>query len=178
MKGIAVVLLAGVILFLIGSGCDESSSSGGEEQGTTTEAKSSPATPKQRVQEAVGDEVHASGYAGDLKILDVSFEGTEARVTAKTPEGGFEGAKCGDLADGAQAVFETIYNDGGWKGGAALSYYGGLVDRATGKELPNANTGIYTMPAGQARQIDWSDEDALMNIDWSVYRTFCHPALQ
>jgi hypothetical protein len=34
------------------------------------------------------------------------------------------------------------------------------------------------MPAAQAKQIDWSDDDALLNIDWSIYRDFCHPALQ
>jgi hypothetical protein len=28
------------------------------------------------------------------------------------------------------------------------------------------------------KQIDWSNEDALLNIDWSNYRDFCHPALQ
>ena len=81
------------------------------------------------------------------------------------------------LDDGAQAIFETIYNDAGWNGGAAIVYQGGLVDSATGQELPDANTGIYTMPAGQATGIDWSNEDALLNIDWSVYRNYCHRAL-
>jgi hypothetical protein len=59
-----------------------------------------------------------------------------------------------------------------------LVYKGGLVSKATGKALPNVNTGIFTMPAGQANQINWSDDDALSNIDWSIYRDFCHPALQ
>jgi hypothetical protein len=52
------------------------------------------------------------------------------------------------------------------------------VDSRTGEDLPDANTGIYTMPAGLAGQIDWSDEDGLLNIDWSNYRDFCHPALE
>jgi hypothetical protein len=34
------------------------------------------------------------------------------------------------------------------------------------------------MPAGQAKQINWSDEDALLNIDWTLYCDFCHPALE
>jgi hypothetical protein len=34
------------------------------------------------------------------------------------------------------------------------------------------------MHAGEANQIDWSDDDALANIDWSIYRDFCHPALE
>ena len=106
------------------------------------------------------------------------FEGAEVLVTAQTPEGGLEGASCGDLDDGAQAIFETIYNDAGWKRGAGLFYEGGLVDSTTGEELPERITGTYTMPAGQARRIEWSDEDVLLNIDWSNYRDFCHAALQ
>lgn len=181
MKTLVGVFLAGSILILIGSGCGESSTSAerttNERKSSTSTRAQSPSTPKERVREALGDEVHAGGYAGDLEIMDVSFEGTEAQVSAKTPEGGFSGASCGDLDDGAQAVFETVYNDARWKGGAAIVYKGGLVDSATGKELPYANTGIFTMPAGQAKQIDWSAEDALSNIDWSIYRDFCHPAL-
>jgi len=141
-------------------------------------SEAAPSTPKERLQNAVGDEVHAGGYAGDLQIQDVSFEGREAQVTVETPEGGFQGASCGDLDDGAQAIFETIYNDADWNGGVAIIYKGGLVDRATGQELPDANTGIFTIHAGQAQRIDWTDEDALSYIDWSIYRDFCHPALQ
>jgi hypothetical protein len=40
------------------------------------------------------------------------------------------------------------------------------------------NTGIFTMHARDASQIDWSNDDALnYNIAWSNYRDFCHPAL-
>jgi hypothetical protein len=138
-----------------------------------------PATPRERVREAIGDEVAAGGYAGDLEIRDVTFEGREVQVIATTPEGGLQGASCGDLNDGAQAVFTEIYRDAGWPGGAALLYQGGLVSTQTGEELPDANTGIFTMPAPLARQIDWSNDDALnFNIDWSNFRDFCHPALQ
>jgi hypothetical protein len=136
------------------------------------------ATPKDRVRDAIGDEVSASGYAGDLEIRNVAFEGSEAQVTVTTPEGGFQGVSCGDLDDGAQTIFQKIYDEAGWKRGAAIVYQGGLVDSSTGKDLPNANTGIFTMLTGQARQIDWSDDDALANIDWSIYRDFCHPALK
>jgi hypothetical protein len=181
MKTLVSVFLAGSILILIGSGCGDSSTSAGGTTGegsTTPTATESPATPEERVREAIGDEVKAGGYAGDLEVKDVTFEGKEAQVTVKTPEGGLEGASCGDLDDGAQAVFETIYNDAEWKGGAVTIFQGGLVDTQTGQELPDVNTGIYTIHAGKARQIDWSDEDALLNIDWSNYRDFCHPALQ
>jgi hypothetical protein len=144
---------------------------------STTTAASIPSTPRERVRQAVGGQVHAGGYAGDLQVKEVSFEGTAAHVIAKTPEGGFQGPSCGDLDTGTRAILEKIYNDGGWNGGAVVVYQGGLVNSATGAALPTATTGIYTMPAGQARQIDWSNSDALLNIDWSIYRDFCHPAL-
>jgi hypothetical protein len=139
-------------------------------------------SPRERVKAALGDEVEAGGYAGDLKITEVTFGEVfgepGARVTAKTPEGGVEGVSCGDLDDGARAVFEKIYDDANWKGSAVLTYQGGLVDSSTGQDLPNAITGVFIMPPLRAEQIDWSDEDALSNIDWLNYRDYCHLALQ
>jgi major membrane immunogen (membrane-anchored lipoprotein) len=178
MQRIAVILLAGSILCLIGSGCGGSSASGNTEQGTTTKAKSSPATPQERVKEAVGDTVHAGGYAGDVKIDDVSHYQNFVTVTAETPQGGLEGAKCGDLDTAAGAIFEKVYKDTGWKGNATINFQGGLVNKATGKKLPHEQTGNFSIDPGQAKQIDWSNGDALANIDWSIYRDFCHPALQ
>jgi hypothetical protein len=136
------------------------------------------ATPKDRVRDEIGDTVDASGYAGDLEVSNVSFEGDEAYVTLTTPEGGLQGASCEDLDDGAEAVFAKLYDDAGWKRGAVVIYKGGLVDSSTGEDLPNVNTGIYTMPARQAKRIDWSDDDVILVIDWSIYRDFCHPALK
>jgi hypothetical protein len=187
MKTLVGVALMGSILIVIGSGCGEDSSSGSADKTTTAKAeKSEPPppppppkeTPKDRVRDEVGDEVSAGGYAGDVKINQLSFSDSEVRVTAQTPEGGFSGPSCGDLDKGAQAIFKEIYDDTGWKKGAHINYEGGLVDSATGKDLPHADTGSFTMPAGQAREIDWSDDDVLLNIDWSIYREFCHPALQ
>lgn len=137
-----------------------------------------PPTPQQRVREAVGAQVQAGGYAGELSIRQVSFEAAEVQVTVQTPAGGLEGASCADLDSGAEAVFKTIYGPGAWRGGAAIVYQGGLVDSATGEELPEANTGIFTMPASQAGRIDWSNEDSLLNINWALYRDFCHRALK
>jgi hypothetical protein len=181
---VGVLFVIGAISDAVGGGSDTQSASSTTSESTTaprtttTEAQSKPASPKERVREAVGGEVHAGGYAGDVQIEDVSFEGAEAQVTAKTPEGGFQGASCGDLNDGAQAIFQKIYNEGGWTGGAVIVYHGGLVSSATGQELPSVNTGIFTMPAARAQQINWSSDDTLLNIDWSIYRDFCHPALQ
>src|SRR5262245_6164822 len=44
-------------------------------------------TPKDRVRDEIGDTVKAGGYAGDLEIRNVAFEGREAQVTVTTPEG-------------------------------------------------------------------------------------------
>jgi hypothetical protein len=182
MKTLVGIVLAASILILTGSACGGSSSGSANTESKATSTKPppppAPATPPDRVRDELGDKVSAGGYAGDVKIQNVAFSKTEAQVTATTPEGGFSGPSCGDLNDGAQAIFKKIYHDAGWKKGAVLVYKGGLVSKATGKALPNVNTGIFTMPAGQAKQINWSDDDALSNIDWSIYRDFCHPALQ
>ena len=155
-----------------------------EEEATTEEATTEEATteeapsPQDKLREALGDKVEAEGFAGDLEVKDVTFAGGEAQVIVITPEGGLEGPSCADLDDGARAVFEKVYNEGGWPGRSVLGYQGGLVDSSTGEELPDVHTGIFTMPANKARAIDWTDEDVLLNIDWSLYRDFCHPALK
>ena len=78
------------------------------------------------------------------------------------------------------AIFSAIYGDAEWKKtGTVIVYKGGLVDSKTGQELPDANTGIYTIKQGEASQIDWSDQDTIdFSIDWSLYRDFVHPALE
>ena len=169
MRTVVGIFLAGTILILIGSGCGESSTSA--DQTTAT-------TPEQRLQDELGEEVQGSGDIGVLEVQAVDVKSNAARVTVQPPGGSFQGANCGDLDDGAQAVFATIYNDAGWKGDATVVYVGGIVNEATGKELPGARTGLFTITADQAEQIDWADEDALSDIDWSTYRKFCHQALQ
>ena len=83
-----------------------------------------------------------------------------------------------DLNDGAQAVFETIYNDAGWKGGALLVYQGGLVDTSTGEELPDKNAGSPPcLPVRQDRSLGPTRKRSLI-IDWSNYRDYCHQALE
>jgi hypothetical protein len=184
MKTHVGVALVGSILILSGSGCGGSSSSSADQTTTGSKATTTKppppakATPKDRVRDELGDEVKAGGYAGDVKIQNVDFIYGEVQVTATTPKGGLNGPGCGDLDDGAKAIFQKIYDDAGWRKGASIGYEGGLVSKATGKEVPNVNTGIFTMSAGQSKRIDWSDDDALSNIDWSIYRSFCHPALQ
>ena len=105
------------------------------------------------MREAVGSEVEAGGWAGTLEVQDVSFDGNEAQITVTTPEGGFSGASCGDLNDGAEAVFVKIYDDAGWNGGAAVVFKGGLVDTSTGQPVPDVNTGIFMSVMPGARML-------------------------
>ena len=146
---------------------------------TTTASKptTTASTPKQRVKESVGDTVAAGGYAGDVKIKKVDFYGDFVGVTAETPEGGLQGPSCDDLDTASGAIFEKVYNGTGWKGHAVIEFHGGLVSKATGKPS-NDETGSSSMTPGQAKQINWSSSDQLSNIDWSIYRDYCHPALR
>lgn len=151
---------------------------------TTTQTKHTkkpkvrrPSTPRQRVRLAVGHSVDAGGYAGTLKITGLSFAGNVVDLVASTPQGGFDGPKCGDLDAGAQAIFQKIYDGTGWKGAASIAYVGGLVSTVTGKPLPHAETGGSRISAAEASQINWSNSNQLSNINWSLYRTFCVPAL-
>lgn len=182
--GVVVLFFTGIGA-LSGGGNDTSAATAD----TTTEAKAAAepttqettvtaSTPKDRVRKAIGSEVDASGYAGTLQIQDVAFEGREAQVTVTTPGGGFQGASCDDLNDGAKAVWAKVYNDAGWNGGALVVFKGGLVSTVTGEDLPDVNTGIFTIHADQAARISWANDDSLYNIDWSYYRDFCHPALK
>lgn len=57
-----------------------------ESEANAPPPEASASTPKERVRQALGDEVSASGYAGDVQIHDVLFEGAEVLVTAQTPE--------------------------------------------------------------------------------------------
>lgn len=183
---IAIITLAVVVGLVILVAVIPTSENDGEEASppppSATQAPPPPppaATPQSRVRDAIGDSVDAGGYAGELEVRGVAFGRREVEVIVTTPEGGFEGASCGDLDDGAKAVFQKIYDDAGWNGSAVLIYQGGLVSTQTGEELPDANIGIFTMPAKLANQIDWSNDDAIdFNIDWSNYRDFCHPALE
>jgi hypothetical protein len=140
--------------------------------------KPKPKKPKQRVKDALNEEIDAGGYAGELDVKDFFVGTREVNVTVETPEGGFQGASCNDLNDGARAVFRRIYGDADWKHDSVVVFEGSLVSKETGKDLPDAKTGIFTLRGGQARRIDWSDEEAISNIDWSLYRDFCHPALK
>jgi hypothetical protein len=171
----ALIALVGLMLT---GGCGESSGSDSQPD-TAADAGSAPdsASPRQRVRDALED---AKGPVEDPRVTRVEFGRKELTVTAKTPEGGFQGASTKDLDRQAGAIFAAIYGDAGWrKTGAVVVFKGGLVNSKTGEDLPDVNTGIYTIKRGEARQIDWSDDDAInYTIDWSLYRDFAHPALK
>lgn len=98
----------------------------------------------------------------------------------KTPEGGFQGPSTGDLNREAAAVFQAVYGKSKYPADSETTvvFKGGLVSRATGKDLPDDNTGIFTLTASDAHEIDWSDDSIDGVIDWTIYRDFASPALK
>lgn len=135
-------------------------------------------SPGQRVREALGDSVSSDVAVGDSEVRSVDVNGQLAVVTLSTPEGGFEGPSTDDTDGLASAALAKVYEDGEWTGAAFVEFRGGLVDSATGRDLPNAPTANYRVERSAAKQIDWSDEEVLFSIDWSIYRGLCHPALK
>lgn len=132
----------------------------------------------QRVREALGDNVSSDMAVGDSEVRSVKVNGQLVDVTLSTPEGGFEGPSTDDTDGLASAALARVYGEGDWRGATYVEFRGGLVDSATGRPLPNAPTVSYRIERNAARQIDWSDEEALYNIDWSIYRGLCHPAIK
>lgn len=98
--------------------------------------------------------------------------GNALEIHLKTPEGGFNGPSVDDLDDQAAGAFHAIYSDTDFTGTTYLFFEGGLINAKTGREAPDAQTGSFAMKKGEARQIDWFDEDTVQyGIDWSQYRT-------
>lgn len=132
----------------------------------------------QGILDALSDSVSSDLAVGDSEVRSAEAVGQTAIITLSTPEGGFEGPSTDDTDALASAALAEVYDDGGWQGSTRVAFRGGLVDSATGREMPNAPTASYSIDRKAARQIDWSDAEALNAIDWSIYREFCHPALR
>ena len=157
-----------------------------DDESDTEEASSEP-TPKppsskQRVKDALSD-VDAGGYVGKVKVQKVVRGGSVGSggldIYVTTPEGGLSGASWDDLDKESGAIFQAVYGEAHYRNVVGIIYRGGLVNSETGKELPDVNTGIYRMTGSQAKDIDWSDDDAVKyNIKWDNYREFAHPALK
>jgi len=141
------------------------------------ETSAAPQSVLDRVRSALGSKVHSDVAVGDSDVRTVSRSGRLLRIVLTTPSGGFQGPSTDDADGLASAAFAKAYQ-AGWTGAASVEFEGGLASRATGKDLPNAEAFGYRVDSGEARQIDWSDEEALFQIDWSLYRTFCHPAFK
>lgn len=139
--------------------------------------KPKPLSSKEKVKVALDD---IDWLPQNPKIKKIEFGSDELTVYAATPEGGLQGASTGDLDEQAGAVFEAVYGDAKYKKtGTVVVFKGGLVDSKTGKNLKNVNTGIYTISKGDAREVDWADEDTVrFTIEWKLYRDFAHPALK
>jgi hypothetical protein len=133
---------------------------------------------EQRVLDALGDEVSSDLAVGDSQVRSAKTVDQTAIITLSTPEGGFEGPSTDDTNALTSAALAEVYEDAGWTGSARVTFRGGLVDSATGREMPNIQTASYSVDRKATRQIDWSDAEALYAIDWSIYRDLCHPALK
>lgn len=165
------IIVAGILA--AGSG-EDSSDSGSSSNATSTEQPKKakpdrPTTADGRLRQALSGQ--------NIKVLDISDN--EVAVTFRTPEGGLDGASTGDLNDQAAETFHAIYGKAGFSRKSVVVFQGGLVDSETGKNLPEVNTGIFSMSKAKAAQIDWADEDVWRyTIDWTLYRDFVHPALK
>jgi hypothetical protein len=153
-----------------------------EECGTVARARWSGIQHEQHLQqglrEALGDSVSSDDAVGDSEVRSVKVTGQLVEIILSTPEGGFEGASTDDTDALTSAALAKVYGDADWRGAASVEFRGGLVDSATGRPLPNAPTVSYRVNRNAARRIDWSDEEALYNIDWSIYRGLCQPAIK
>ena len=135
-------------------------------------------SPQQLAREALGDSVSSDLAVGEAEVRSAQRTGQSMKVILSTPEGGFDGPSTDDADALASAAFAKLYADAEWRGGTLVVFRGGLVSSATGRDLPNADTFAYGVERYEAPRIDWTDGDALYVIDWSLYRTFCHPAFK
>lgn len=135
-----------------------------------------PVDLRTRIKEAI----EGSGLAmEENKVRDVTIIGQGAHITLETPKGGLNGPSVDDLDDQAAGAFHAIYSDTDFKGTTFLFFEGGLVDAKTGQDAPDAQTGSFAMRKGEARLIDWADEDTVrFGIGWSLYRTGVSPAIR
>ncbi|WP_028060973.1 hypothetical protein [Candidatus Solirubrobacter pratensis] len=163
-KKIIIVALFGLALALSACASDSpkpssSTKAGGDPFRTALEA----AHPTQFG--AVADKLSVRGIARHRAIINVAVN---------TPDGGFQGASRQDLAGSAGAAFKALHG-AGWHKAITVTFKGGLVDTTTGKNLPNAETGVFRLDRKDARRIDWQHAD---QVDWTVYAVFLHPALK
>lgn len=154
-------------------------SSGSSSSGTTggSSGTSTGGSALDRVRSALGSKISSDLAVGDSQVRSVSRSGRLLDIVLTTPGGGFQGPSTKDADALASAAFAKAFQ-AGWSGPASVEFDGGLASRATGKDLPNAEAFGYRVNGGEATQIDWTDEQALFSIDWSLYRTFCHPAFK
>jgi len=180
--GAIVILIAIISSATSGGGSKKNAASTtGVTQPTTSTGSNTeptqPQSPVDRVRSALGSSVHSDLAVGDSKVRSVSRGGKLLTIILSTPEGGFQGPSSDD-ADGLTSAALAKAYLAGWNGPAFVEFEGGLASRATGQDLPNAEAFAYRMGGGVAKQINWSDDNALFSIDWSIYRIFCHPAFK
>jgi len=169
-----LAILAALALLAGGCGSEEESDVSDSSSKAESKRPEKPKSTKQRLKEAIEDSPNV-----EVKRLDVTK--TRLDIRLKTPGGGFSSVDGGDFDRHVLQTFGAVYGKVKYTGSkeTVIVFKGGLVDKATGKEL-DANAAIYTLKRDEAKKIDWGDgdSDALYNIDWKIYRDFLHPAFQ
>lgn len=167
------LIVAAVLGVIFGTGGSNDKESADPLQQRTTQTSEPRAATKPKTAEG---RLRAA-LKGDKAKLEITSD--EIAVTFPTPEGGLDGASTGDLNDQAAETFRAIYGIAGFARKSVIVFKGGLVNSETGEDLPDVNTGIFSMSKAKAKRIDWSDEDVWRyTIDWTLYRDFVHPALK
>jgi hypothetical protein len=97
-----------------------------------------------------------------MKLLDANIHRGTTTLVFRTPKGGFDGTSRDDLNDAAGTAFAAAYGKVHYPANETMIVVrGGLVSTATGRDLPNVNTAIYTMTKRQAAKVAWDNEDAV-----------------
>jgi hypothetical protein len=166
------MLLGAAVAAFVVAGCGGTTATGG---GNTPAVKISAVG---RVRNDLGTEVSSPLAVGASEVHSVNGTRRVVNVTLDTPEGGFEGPSTQDMDALVSVTLAKVYGEAHWKGDAYVVFEGGLIDTANGRPLPDAPTTSYRMQHRLAQQVEWSNEQALYNINWSLYRTYCSPVIK
>jgi len=157
-----IIAVASLAAFIALAGCGESTTSAPESpSASTSPGKPKPTKPRSQ-NEKLRDALKRAepAGAGQVKVRKINF-GKALAIHLRTPEGGFDGPSDRDLDNSVAATLKAVYGEAKYPATkeTVVVFEGGLVDTTTGKELPDANTAIYTIKGSQAKEIGGSEGD-------------------
>jgi hypothetical protein len=172
----ALVLL--VALPLTVAACGEATSSNSAGSGDspapsqTTAEKKAPALPKLGTWARAKSELRDKFEGGRIRKL--TRDGKIVVLRLKADDNLTNGLIKSGMKHDAQDAFRQVFKDAAYHPPEMLVwFYFPLVEKATGKEGSRV-VAVYALTRGQAVDINWANEDS---IDWDIYRTLLHPAL-